>query len=150
MILVNPYEAPLTVEQLLRIEREAYPEHLQEMQYADDWEDVADYCEVPLKRLVILSDGESWYAIIAKHRLRRAEFVDLAKIPGAPAVDWLFILTTLREMRIKRIFGDMRDSTSYRRFKEQISLAESLGVCMTTDKVYERDGELFHDFVIKI
>ena len=150
MILRNPYETPITLEQLLRIEREAYPEHMREMQWAEDWEDIADYSEVPLKRLVILSDGATWYAIIAKHRLGRAEFVDLAKIPGAPMIDWFFILRTLRELGVKRIFGDMRDDTSYRRFKQQLAQFESLGVRMTKDEVYERDGELFHDFVIRI
>jgi len=49
MILRNPYETPITLEQLLRIEREAYPEHMREMQWAEDWEDIADYSEVPLK-----------------------------------------------------------------------------------------------------
>lgn len=150
MLLVNPFEVPITVEQIRMIEREAYPVHLQEMQWAEDWDDIADYAQVPLRRLVILSDGKSWYAIIAKHRVRRAEFVDLAKKPGAPVVDWVFILRTLRGMGVKTIFGDMRESTSYRRFKQQVAMFKHLGVRMTKDEVYERDDELFHDFVIKV
>jgi len=150
MLCCNPYDAPIELEDILRIEREAYPDQMQEMQWAKSWEDVADYADVPLNRLVVLSDGESWYALIAKHRLGRAEFVDLAKVPGSPMLDWVFLLTKLREMGIKKVFGDMRDDTSFRRFKDQLELFSSLGVKMTKDEPYERDGEVFHDVVVRI
>jgi len=150
MILRNPYDAPIELDEILRIEREAYPEQMQEMQWAESWEDIADYAEVSLSRLIVLSDGKTWYALIAKHRLGRAEFVDLAKIPGSPMIDWVFLLTKLRQLGIKRIFGDMRDNTSFRRFKQQLKLFNSLGVKMIKDEPYERDGEIFHDFVVKI
>jgi hypothetical protein len=150
MISCNPYEAPIELEDILRIEREAYPDQMQEMQWAESWEDVADYADVPLNRLVVLSDGKTWYALIAKHRLGRAEFVDLAKVPGTPMLDWVFLVTKLREMGVKKVFGDMRDDTSFRRFKDQLELFSSLGVKMTKDEPYERDGEVFHDVVVRI
>jgi len=150
MLLVNPVSMSISLKRILKIERAAYPPHLREMQDAESWEDVADYAEVPIEQLVVLSDGISWYAIIAKHRFGRAEFVDLAKVPGAPIVDWFFILRTLRDMGIKKIFGDMREDTSYRRFKQQISSFERLGVKMTKDSPYTMYGETFHDFVVKI
>jgi hypothetical protein len=150
MLCCNPYGTPISLEAILRIEREAYPEEMQEMQWAESWEDIADYAEVPLSRLVVLSDGESWYALIAKHRLGRAEFVDLAKVPGTPMLDWVFLVNKLREMGVKKVFGDMRDDTSFRRFKQQLELFSSLGVKMTKDEPYERDGEVFHDVVIRI
>ena len=150
MICCNPHDAPISLEAIQRIEAAAYPEEMQEMQWAESWEDLADYAEVPLSRLVVLSDGESWYALIAKHRLGRAEFVDLAKVPGSPMLDWVFLLTKLRELGVKKVFGDMRDDTSFRRFKAQLELFSSLGVKMTKDEPYERDGEVFHDVVIRI
>jgi hypothetical protein len=150
MLCRNPYDVPIELDDILRIEREAYPDQMQEMQWAESWEDVAEYAEVPLSQLVVLSDGETWYALIAKHRLGLAEFVDLAKVPGSPMIDWVFLLNKLRELGVKKVFGDMRDDTSFRRFKEQLDLFSSLRVKMTKDEPYERDGEVFHDVVIRI
>jgi len=150
MIHSNPYDAPITLEKLLSIERRAYPPQMWEMQWAEDWEDIADYAQVPLKKLVVLSDGASWYAIIGLRSIRRAEFVDLAKVPETPMLDWAAFVAKLRALGVKTIFGDMRDNTSYRRFRSQLEDLGKLGVCMTKDKPYKRDGEVFHDFVIKI
>jgi len=146
----TPKIQQLALDRLLEIEREAYPWQLQEMQHAEDWQDIADYSEVPLRRLVVLSDGETWYAIIALHRLGSAEFVDLAKIPGTPMLDWVYLLTALRELGIKKVFGDMREDTSYRRFKQQLEQAAFLGVQLVEAEPYERDGEMFREFVVRI
>lgn len=150
MVIAKKYQSPISLDQLLLIERKAYPPQMWEMQWAKNWEDIADYAEVSLKRLVILSDSVGWYAIVALHRLHRAEFVDLAKIPGAPTIDWIYLVTSLRELGVKKIFGDMRNDTSYRRFTSQIDCLGAFGVRMIKNTPYERSGEVFHDFVIKI
>lgn len=152
MIFCNPFDAPITLEQILRIERLAYPEPLQEMQWARDWEDIAIYAEVPISRLVVLSDGETWYAIIAKYRFGRAEFVDLAKVPGAPMLDWVFLIQELRRLKIRILLANMRDDTSFRRFKQQLAMFEEHNVRMVRDEPYEdeRTGEIFHDVIIKL
>lgn len=145
----NPHTFQITLDQLLEIEREAYPPQMREMQHAEDWEDIADYSEVPLNRLVVLSDGETWYAIIGLRR-GSAEFVDLAKIPGTPMLDWIQLLGELRALGVKQLFGDMREDTSYRRFRQQLARFERRGVKMLKDEPYERGGEIFRDFVVRI
>ena len=151
MILVNPFEAPIELDDLIRIEREAYPSAFQMMQGFDSWEDVATYSEVPLGRLVVLSDGRSWYAIIAKHRFGRAEFVDLAKTPGSPTIDWLFIVRALRTVGVRRLYFDARESTSYQRFLQQLELLKGAGVKVAKDKTFiDERGETMHAMVVKL
>jgi hypothetical protein len=151
MILVNPFEAPIALEDLVRIEREAYPRAFQMMQGFDDWEDVADYSEVPLGRLVVLSDGRTWYAIVAKHRFGRAEFVDLAKTPGSAPIDWLFIVRALRAVGVRKIEFDAREGTSYRRFLQQLELLRGAGVRLLKDEPFvDERGETMHAMVVKL
>jgi hypothetical protein len=151
VILVNPFEAPIDLEDLLRIERQAYPAAFREMQHCEDWQDVADYSEVPLSKLVVLSDGHTWYAIIARHLLGRAEFVDLAKTPGSPTIDWLFIVRALRSVGVRKIEFDAREGTSYRRFVQQLELLRGAGVRLLKDKTYEDErGETMHAMVVKL
>lgn len=150
MILVNPFETPIDLEDLLSIERQAYPVAFREMQHCSSWQDVADYSETALKRLVILSDGETWYAIIAKHRFGRAEFVDLAKTPGSPTIDWLFIVRSLRTVGVRKLEFDAREGTSYRRFIQQLELLRGAGVRLIKDKSFEDRGETMHAMVVKL
>jgi hypothetical protein len=151
MILLNPFESPIELEDLIRIERLAYPSQFREMQGFDSWDDVADYSAVSLKKLVVLSDGRTWYAIIAKHGFGRAEFVDFAKVPGSPSIDWLFIVKALRSIGVRRLYGDAREGTSYRRFMQQIDALRSAGVKVVKDKAFEDErGEVMHEMIIKL
>lgn len=151
MIVANPYDAPIDLEDLKLIERKAYPAEFRELQDAETWQDVADYSEVPLRRLVVISDGSSWYAIIAKHRLGRAEFVDMAKIPGSVSVNWLYILKTLKKLGVRKLEFDARESTAYRRFMEQIEEFQAQGVQILKDEpFFDSRGETMHAVTIRL
>jgi len=149
-------EPPITLEMLKRIERLAYAPNYNflQLQDAENWEDVADYAETSLKNLLILSDGRTWYAIIAKHRFPLAsEFVDLAKIPGTPELDWQKILAFLRLKKIKKFSADLRTSTSYRKLKWFLSkYGDQINVEVVKDRIYYDSyfGEEMHELVIRL
>jgi hypothetical protein len=147
MFAANPFESIIELDDIIEIERQAYPKHIQQLQDAEDWEDVADYCEVGLEDLIVFSDGQNWYALVAKHN-SNAEFVDLAKIPGSPIIDWSFIVDSLRNIGIKKIIADAR-APSYRKLMRVFKL---LGLKIIKDKKYydEDFEEWMHEVIVKL
>lgn len=147
MFVANPFEAPIELEDIIEIERQAYPEHIQQLQDVEDWEDVADYCEVDLEDLIVLSDGKNWYALVAQQN-SHVEFVDLAKIPGSPIIDWYFIINNLRSIGIKTVVADARAPS----YKKLMRVFKSLGLKIIKDKEYydEDFEEWMHELVIRI
>lgn len=138
----------LTIDSIKEIEMAAYPSQFLQMQDAESWQDIADYCECKKKKLVILGD-ESWYAIVAKHRNGYAEFVDIAKKPNSPMVDWGYILKELLRNKIRKVSADMRHDTSYKILKRK---AEAFGVKILKDKQYfdECFEEDMHEVLLKL
>jgi hypothetical protein len=147
MLVANVFEVPIELEDIIKIERQAYPKHIQQLQEVEDWEDVANYCDVDLDDLVVFSDGKNWYALIAQHN-STAEFVDLAKIPGSPIINWSFIIDNLRNIGIKTIEADAR-APSYKKFKR---IFKYLGLKIIKDKKYYDDDfeEWMHELIVKI
>jgi len=93
------------------IEALAYPGFMQGMQDCTSLEDLAEYCECPVKRLTVICQ-ENWYCLIRSKR-GKAELVDLAKIPGSGSPDYSLILEQLKRLKIRRVYLDARKSTSH-------------------------------------
>jgi hypothetical protein len=137
---------PIALQRVLEIERAAYPEYFQHMQEYESWDEVAEcYAQVRPQDLLVLSDGESWYLIAACYGYGRAYIMDRAKMPGSPKMDWIAIYEELIARGIRRISGDMRETTSYKRFQ---ALREELETKLNMQLVHERsftqNGETMH------
>lgn len=140
----------MTVEEIVMIESQAYPYEFQHMQDCEDWEDVADYCEVSEDKLIVIGETGHWYGLIALNNWGTAEFVDIAKIPGSPKIPRLQILKQLRDAGIKHVKGELRECTSYRILK--LMPLFLLGIKIKKDKRYydEEFGEWMHEIKCKI
>jgi hypothetical protein len=134
---------------LLKIEREAYPSQFQMMQDCKSIEDIADYCECSRRKLLVLGDGATWYALIAKHKKGSAEFVDVAKLPGTRFLPWEEIIESLRTAKITKIYADLRHNTSYKLLKK---FAARFGITILKEKEYYDSsfGETMHEMVLRV
>jgi hypothetical protein len=135
-----------SIDDLLRIERKAYPYHMQQMQDCCSWEDLADYAECDEEDLVILGQPGRWYAIIALHG-DEAEAVDLAKIPGTATVPWRSLAVEIRRRGIRRLRLDARASTSYAIIT---TLAPRLGFHVETVESWDWDGVAMFEMDIAV
>lgn len=140
----------MNVQEIVRIESLAYPEQFRQMEDCEDWEDIADYCEVEEEDLIVLGEEGHWYALIAKDKDDTAEFVDIAKVPNSPKVPKRKILKQLREAGIKYIEGELRECTSYRVLK--LMPLFLLGIKIKEDERYydEEFGEWMHALKVRI
>lgn len=138
----------MDIQDILNIERQAYPSSFWQMQDCEDWEDIANYCEVNRKKLVVLGEKSKWYALVAKHKKSSAEFVDIAKVPGAPRIPWEDVLKELKRRGIKRVSADLRDKTSYKVISK---FHKALGVKILKDKEYYDScfGETMHEMIFQ-
>ena len=138
----------LRVKDIIEIEKSAYPEYMQQMDDCTSMADIAEYAEVDLKNLIVLGERGKWYVIIAKH-FSSSEVVCVAKVKGAPMIPWVVVLQELRRKSIRRIYGDLRERTSYRVLKRFGSM---FGVSIVSDRVYYDDcyHESMHHVVIDI
>jgi len=140
----------ISVEEVVRIESLAYPEQFQQMDDCEDWEDIADYCDVEEEDLLVLGEEGHWYALIARHEDNMAEFVDIAKIPNSPKVPKRKILKQLREAGIKYIGAELRECTSYRVLKLMPLFLLGIRI-MEDERYYDEDfEEWMHALKIKI
>lgn len=140
----------MTVQEIVMIEGQAYSYEFQQMQDCEDWEDIADYCEVNLDKLIVIGEAGHWYGLIALDKWGTAEFVDIAKIPGSPKIPKLKILKKLRDSGIKQVRSDLRECTSYKVLK--LMPLFLLGIKIKKDKRYydEEFGEWMHEMKLKI
>jgi len=141
---------PIALKKMLEIESRAYPKKWQHMQDAKSWNDIAeDYGGVSVDRLVVLSDGETWYFLLARHGDHGGYVLDRAKAPGSPKMDWIAIYRQLMSMGIYIVSGHMRGTTSYSRFKEQQSVFEKeLGLKVLLEEEEKYNGEDIHFMMI--
>lgn len=139
----------MNIQDIVRIEREAYPYAFRQMQDCESMSDIADYCEVKTKKLIVLGESGKWYALVARHKKSSAEFVDIAKVPGTARIPWEDIISELRKRGIKRISADLREKTSY---KVILKFHKMLGVSILKDKEYYDScfGETMHDMVFQL
>lgn len=143
-------EFPITLEAMLAIERKAYPKKWQQMQWATTWEGLArGYGDVDVDRLVVLSDGATWYFLAARRSLHGCYVLDRAKLPGSPLMDWIAIYKELVRREIYVVSGDMRETTSYKRFKAQQEVFErQLSMQLLADQPHHSNGETMHHVMI--
>lgn len=69
------------IQKIKRIERQAYPKHMRQMQYVKNLQELADYCECAKEGVILIAE-EEWYLIVAKNK-DTYEVVDWASISGA-------------------------------------------------------------------
>lgn len=136
----------MKLESLRLLEAAAYPVHMQSLQDCMTMGDVAEYAECKPKHLRILGEEGRWYAIVALHG-RRAEFVDIAKMPGTVTVPWRRVMATIREWRVRELVLDARASTSYRIVRR---LVELMGGTVVRDEAWDWDGETMHEMCIRL
>lgn len=136
-----------TLHHIISIEEEAYPEHLVAMDECEDWEDIADYCDVEEGDLHIIG-GENWYGLLAFHRhqgCKLANFVDLAKRPGSEKLDWLQIGRYLISLNLDGVGMEMRESTSWKKFQRVGgTILRAFGMEMEVIDTEDREGETFY------
>ena len=91
------------------IERNAYPFEMQQLQDCESWKEVAEYCEVPLKHLLVYTEPHM-YILIGEHK-DFIEVVDMAAVGHFNIFDALsFIAKSAKGRTIKL---DAREGTSY-------------------------------------
>lgn len=92
----------MTPEAIVNLESTVYPEAMQQMQACEDWEDIADYCEVDsADDLLVLGEPGRWYCLVARQD-DEVEFVDIAANKCIPPV-----------FRIMREVQDDKEQTDY-------------------------------------
>lgn len=135
------------VSHLKNIERHAYPEQFWMMQDCETIEDIADYCECDLNSLIVLHDSY-WYALIANGRC--AEFVDIAKdMRVKKNVPWSVIISTLHDLKINKIYAELRELTSYRLVCRLVDKHNA--IILTDDRYYDYDWcEYMHAVLLHI
>lgn len=106
-----------------------------------------DYCECSLRKLIVLGEEDRWYALIARKGRCTAEFVDLAKVPGAAKIDWEHLVNVLKNNKIKEVTLDARESSSYRLI---LRYASALGVRVVSDVEWNWDGETMHEMKLML
>ena len=136
----------MEVKDILRTERKAYPSQFWMMQDCLSKSDIAEYCECQEKDLLILGN-KTWYALLAKERQGKAEFVDLAKQPSLKFLPWVEILESLKGQGIKEIRADLRTSTSFKILKH---FSKRFGIYFLKEKHYFDDffGEEMVEVII--
>lgn len=123
----------ISLSDLLAIEREAYPAHMQELQSCQRWAEVADYACPDNWQLVVLGKPRRWYAILAVCG-SMAEAVDIAKVPGTATVPWRTLASEIRRRGIHRIRLDARKATSWRVIR---GLAPKLGFRIESESTWK-------------
>lgn len=143
-LLARRFESPIPLEELLSIERAAYPDHMREMQDCVSWQDVAEYACPDGEELVVLGKPGRWYAILAV-RGDEAEAVDIAKVPGTATVPWRTLAAEIRRRGIRRIALDARKATSYTVLK---GLAPKFGGRVEEESPWSWEGEAMVHMII--
>lgn len=136
----------ITPEEIARIEGLAYPPHMRMMAGASTWDQIREYADSD--RLLVLGEAGRWYCLIGRHG-RRAEIVDLAKVPGTGPAPWRSILRELQRSGVRTVELDAREGASYEvvRF-----LAARLGARIVECDEAGQDwgGETMHYMVVDL
>ena len=104
-----------------KIERKAFPIHMQSFKDCKNMDDVAIQCKCSLNELVLLMEEERWYALLSvKNNI--INFVDIAKDNENVIVPWKDIANTLTNiLKQNKIIDTMtmhtREKTSHKLIK---------------------------------
>lgn len=124
---------------LQSIEAAAYPKHMQYLQDARTWADIAEYCE-----------GEDVEVLVKGHfyvLATREEVVDLASAAKLSVKDMLEVLAFLKGKYHSNPFSlDAREDTSYPLLKAMESRGRLL---ILVDEEWDWDGIAMHEMVLQ-
>lgn len=123
------------------IERNAYPFEMQQLQDCYSWEDVAEYCEVPLKHLLVYTEA-NMYMLIGDHH-KFIEVVDMASVGHFNAFKALSFIKESAKGRIIRL--DAREGTSYPLI---LKLRKKLRILK--DEAWQWGEDVMHEMEVRI
>lgn len=130
-----------TLLEIKSIERNAYPFEMQQLQDCVSWEDVAEYCEVPLKSLLIYTEA-NMYILIGEHR-KFIEVVDMASVGHFNVLKALSFIEKSAKGRIIKL--DAREGTSYPLI---LKLRRKLEVIK--DEAWQWGEDVMHEMEVRI
>lgn len=125
------------IQMIKKIEKQAYPRYMQQMQHVRNLQELADYCECTKENVILLAEDE-WYLIVAKDK-DTYEVVDWASIG---AVNVPKIIGFFNELRGKKLVMDARESTSYKFIK---SAQRHQRLKITKDETWHWRTEIMHE-----
>lgn len=124
-----------------KIEAKAYPPHMQQLQNCKTWEEVAEYCEVSPKNLLVYTEA-NMYILIGEHK-RFIEVVDMASVGHFNIFEALnFIKVAAKGKKIKL---DAREGTSYPLI---LKLHKKLEVIK--DEAWQWGEDVMHEMEVRI
>lgn len=130
-----------TLSLIKSIERNAYPLEMQQLQDCESWEDVAEYCEVPLKHLSIYTEA-NMYILIGEHK-KFIEVVDMASVGCFNVFKALSFIASSAKGRVIRL--DAREETSYPLI---LKLRKKLEILK--DEAWQWGEDVMHEMEVKI
>lgn len=130
-----------TLLKIKSIERSAYPFEMQQLQDCSSWEEVAEYCEVPLKHLLVYTET-NMYMLIGNHH-KFVEVVDMASIGHFNIFEALSFIKESAKGRIIKL--DAREGTSYPLI---LKLHRKLEV--VKDKAWQWGEDVMHEMEVRI
>lgn len=136
----------MTPEAIIDLEATVYPAHMQQMQDCEDWEDIADYCEVEDESdLLVMGVAGKWYCLVARQD-DEVEFVDIAAHRSIPPL--FKILRAVKEFAGGLpIYCDARQSTSWRIIER---LSRKGRFSCQVEETYDWAGETMHRVCITL
>lgn len=130
-----------TLLKIKSIERTAYPFEMQQLQDCESWEEVAEYCEVPLKNLLVYTDN-SMYMLIGEHE-HYIEVVDMASIGHFNMFKALSFIEESAKGRTIKL--DAREGTSYPLI---LKLHRKLEIIR--DEAWQWGDDVMHEMEVRI
>lgn len=130
------------IDLLKSIEAKAYPYYMQMIQYAENEQDLADYCECSVEQLGYKLCNDNKAYIIWSKKGNVVEIVDIAGDFGSSLRSEL--LNTLTGA--KKIVLDAREDTSYRLIKP---MAKRYGFRIKKDRQWEWGDHIMHEMVLR-
>ena len=129
---------------LKKIEAEAYPPHMQQLQEFESWDEVADYGEVTPKKLLVYTEAKKMYMLIGVHR-KYIEVIDMASIGRFNIFKVLNFIKVAAKG--KKIRFDAKEDTSYPLI---LFLAQHNKLKIKRDEEWEWDGIVMHEMEVII
>lgn len=129
--------------QVKRIEKVAYPRHMQQLSWVRNMKDLAEYMECELSEVLVFL-GDNWYMLVA-NKPEEVEIVDFAST-GKVGLKMFGVFKTIAEIATgKYIIMDARETTSY---PLVMRLIERYGGEVVEDDAWDWDGETMHSLAI--
>ena len=125
------------IQMIKKIEKQAYPRYMQQMQRIRNLDGLADYCECTKENVILLAE-DKWYLILAKDE-DTYEVVDWASIGATNIPKIIGFFNTLKG---KKLVMDTRESTSYKFIK---SAQRHKRIQITKDETWFWGTEVMHE-----